>query len=351
MATLNKFKFTYKNNVTALVLCTLLCHVMLFFTFFFTGVTMMWLFNAFSILTYIMCLVPALKNSPWTLYKVFFIEILVHYLLASVCLGNSFAFFAHAIMLIPLCHYCDYASDHTKKRLLSRQVYILVTFLVIIFGQLIGAYTEPKYLIHQSWLTFSLSTFNIFIGTYAISNIMSQFHEKIEEIESQLTAENSELNLQAQTDELTGLFNRRHADVVLGDFIAENELFSLVLFDLDDFKQINDGYGHDCGDYVLKTIALHITQNLRKTDVVCRWGGEEILVIMPHCDMAETIKRAEHIRALVSEYRFEYAARKFSVTLTGGTAEYSEGDTALDLFNTADKNLYIGKRRGKNCII
>lgn len=351
MFTQIKLKYTYKSNVNALILCTLLCHVMLFCVFFFNGVTMMWLFNIFSVVTYCICLLPALKNSPWVLYKVFFIEILVHYLLASFCLGNNFAFFAHAIMLIPLCHYCDYASGHKEKRWISRPVYILVVFLIIIFGQLIGVYYKPMYVIEESGLTFLLTTFNILIGTYAVSNIMTQFHEKINAIENQLTAENSELNIEAQTDVLTGLYNRRHADEVLGDYIADGQLFSIVLFDLDDFKQINDTRGHDCGDYVLKTVSENIVQSLRKTDVVCRWGGEEILVIMPHCDSEETVRRADNIRKIIADFPFKYETNEFEVTITGGIAEYSEGDTALDLFNTADKNLYMGKKRGKNCIV
>lgn len=351
MAILYNPKKTYKGSIDLLVFCTLMCHVMLFAVFLANGATIMWLFNIFSVLTYLLCFVPSLKQNPWALYKVFYAEIMLHYLLTTFCVGNSFLFFIYVIMLIPMSHYCDYESDKKKKRFISPRVYIIAVFIAVVFGQLIGAMREPIYEIKYSQVVFLVSTLNIFISAFAITNVMSMFHEKIDYIEAHLTAENSELNLEAQTDALTELYNRRHADEILSSYIARGELFSIVLFDLDDFKVINDTYGHDCGDYVLKTVSRNITQSLRKTDVTCRWGGEEILVIMPRCDSDETKQRAENICRMLENYNFEYAARSFHVTITGGTAEFSAGDTALDLFNTADKNLYIGKKHGKNCIV
>ena len=155
-------------------------------------------------------------------------------------------------------------------------------------------------------------------------------------------------------DTLTHLLNRRNLLRYVNNSIeranSKNEPFCLLLFDLDNFKHINDTYGHDCGDEVLKMAARVIFKGVKSKDYVFRWGGEEILVLLKP-DYEMSMKIAERIRAEIEYQTIEYNEHQIKITATVGVAPYTPGSTPEKLFAIADKNLYIGKRNGKNRVV
>lgn len=155
-------------------------------------------------------------------------------------------------------------------------------------------------------------------------------------------------------DTLTHLLNRRNLLRYVNNSIeranSKNEPFCLLLFDLDNFKHINDTYGHDCGDEVLKMAARVIFKGVKSKDYVFRWGGEEILVLLK-TDYEMSMKIAERIRAEIEYQTIEYNEHQIKITATVGVAPYTPGSTPEKLFAIADKNLYIGKRNGKNRVV
>ncbi len=154
----------------------------------------------------------------------------------------------------------------------------------------------------------------------------------------------------AVTDKLTGLYNRYKFYQVANQEIERskrhNRPLSLILFDIDWFKKINDTYGHDAGDRVLRSIAKLLHNNLRKYDLIFRWGGEEFIVLAPETDATNAKKLAEKIRTLISSYDFKEPKE---VTVSLGVAELGENDTDIDsLVKRADNALYISKKDGRN---
>ena len=121
--------------------------------------------------------------------------------------------------------------------------------------------------------------------------------------------------------------------------------FSILLLDIDDFKKINDTYGHDVGDYVLKTVAKTLKENTRTTDVVGRWGGEEFIIVCENTNLDGSKILAEHLRDIVYKTNFEKVG---NITISLGIAQFKENDTISSVFKRADNRLYIAKTTGKN---
>lgn len=155
-------------------------------------------------------------------------------------------------------------------------------------------------------------------------------------------------------DALTHLLNRKTLQVCYNNSrkIAEKtgEPFCVMIMDLDDFKKVNDTYGHACGDEVLKTVAKIITHGISSNDFAFRWGGEEILVIF-NTTTNNAYNAAERIRRTIEENILMYKNERIRITATMGFAVYKQGITWQELFATADDNLYKGKISGKNQIV
>ncbi|MBX3661209.1 MAG: diguanylate cyclase [Burkholderiales bacterium] len=158
---------------------------------------------------------------------------------------------------------------------------------------------------------------------------------------------------QALRDSLTGLYNRRYFDEALERELAlaqrQDYPVSLVLIDIDHFKQLNDAHGHQAGDAVLQEMARHLTENCRAGDLVCRWGGEEFVVVMPHTPLAGALQRAESWRAGFGAHPFRFGGITLNNTLSAGVAVWPEhGGTEDELLRAADAALYRAKSGGRN---
>lgn len=159
----------------------------------------------------------------------------------------------------------------------------------------------------------------------------------------------AELTRLAITDALTGVWNRGHGEALMAADVAQASeqavALSVLMIDLDHFKAVNDTYGHQTGDHVLINVARRLTENVRSTDVVARWGGEEFAILMRHCDLDEAMNTAEHLRARISDGPLD-AVRV--VTASIGVAEHRPGEDIASLLARADKALYEAKRAGRN---
>ncbi len=162
----------------------------------------------------------------------------------------------------------------------------------------------------------------------------------------------------AVTDGLTGLHNRRYLDSHLTTLVerarARRRPLSLMITDIDRFKSINDGYGHDAGDDVLREFASRLRQNVRGIDLACRMGGEEFVVVMPDTEGAVAGKVAERIRAQIARQPFGIGkeGRTIDVTVSVGVSALRiEGDSVGDLLKRADLALYEAKNGGRNRVV
>ncbi|MCL6473863.1 MAG: sensor domain-containing diguanylate cyclase [Firmicutes bacterium] len=163
------------------------------------------------------------------------------------------------------------------------------------------------------------------------------------------------VGLLALTDGLTGLFNRRYMDIRLEEEISRSQRyhrrFSLILADVDHFKQINDTWGHATGDLVLQGVSRLLVENLRETELVFRYGGEEFLVILPEAALAQATSVAQRLREVIERHPFQTVdgSSILHVTFSAGVAEYpTHGTDKSTLLAAADQALYLAKQRGRN---
>lgn len=157
-------------------------------------------------------------------------------------------------------------------------------------------------------------------------------------------------------DSLTGLYNRRYMeetfDREIERMIRKERKLAVIMTDVDYFKTINDSYGHVVGDLVLAHIAQILKSNTRSSDIVCRYGGDEFILILPECSKAEAVARAEAIRTLVAQSELEFDGKRIrNITLSFGISELPESAlNRIDLICAADKALYLSKQSGRNRI-
>ena len=158
-----------------------------------------------------------------------------------------------------------------------------------------------------------------------------------------------ELAKLATTDTLTGIFNRRKMHELLGMEINKAKRYksplSLIMFDIDHFKMVNDTYGHSVGDSVLRTLVKIVKRNLRNTDYFCRWGGEEFLILSPETDLEMATTSAERLGMVTEKHSFEGVNR---ITISLGVTQFDEKDNVDSFLMRVNDALYIAKNRGRN---
>ena len=160
-----------------------------------------------------------------------------------------------------------------------------------------------------------------------------------------------ELARQAQVDELTGLPNRRAFDRTLAREVSLSRRYTralgLLVLDLDHFKRVNDAHGHEAGDEVLRELAAVVRANVRDSDLLARWGGEEFVLIAPHADLPQLAELGERIRGAVAAHPFKTG----SMTVSLGGTDFRPDDTAKNLFARADGALYEAKQAGRDRLV
>lgn len=349
----NKIKFTVNSRVALMALYTLNTMLMIIhclFLAFFAGthVQVMLTVNILSVLIYALCF-QLLKKRYMSIYTaVVFLEICIHMFLAVLCLGADYGFQLYFFVCVSVIFYTDYFSvklghRHVHGVSLSAASAVLY-FVTIVFAR----HHDPLYVLNEgtafgmlsvnSFLVISFSA--VFLGALARS----------------ATNTEAKLERQATHDMLTGMANRNYLLEQLHVFDEEEHLrdYWLAIMDIDDFKAINDVYGHNCGDYVLKSVADLIQSNSEGM-TSCRWGGEEFLLVGRE-GTTESGEKSSHeilerIRRAVEEKDFVYEGKKIKLTITIGMASHMEEQTIDEWINIADTKLYTGKKSGKNRLV
>lgn len=180
------------------------------------------------------------------------------------------------------------------------------------------------------------------VGSY-ITNLRTTIAKALETIEKL-----------AVTDELTEVYNRRRLLEILKEQKAfcdrGNKTFSICILDLDHFKQVNDSFGHETGDIVLKTVAGMIKHNIRDFDTIARYGGEEFMLVLCGTTEDEAMAFAERVREIVESIRFDNL-NDFCITISIGVSEYRPQESFQNTINRADKALYRAKELGRNRVV
>ena len=186
--------------------------------------------------------------------------------------------------------------------------------------------------------------------------VASAFYLKYMKSEEKIIQYYKRLEQLVNTDALTTLWNRRamneHLSILVNNHNKYQTDFSVTILDIDFFKKVNDTYGHQYGDYVLKTVAELMKQSFRKTDLLYRYGGEELIMIMPETNIEGALIPVQRLRRMVEEYDFEYNGVKAKVTVSIGlTMNYQNLSSSAEILKTADEALYRAKEGGRNRVV
>jgi len=191
-----------------------------------------------------------------------------------------------------------------------------------------------------------IAIFAIVSTYFAITNIktsrkLKNAYNKLEQI--------------AKTDPLTNLSNRRDMiEKIMHEqtrFSRNGNPFVLVMSDIDDFKKVNDDNGHDCGDFILETLADQMRSSVRKQDIIGRWGGEEFLMLLPETEIDGGVSLAEKIRKDIEVTSYVFNKKELNITMTFGVSVYDRPMNIDQCIKMADEALYEGKKKGKNCVV
>ena len=182
---------------------------------------------------------------------------------------------------------------------------------------------------------------------------VEQMQRELHAVEGRLHAAEN----QAATDWLTGLANRREAEELMVRKIQAGQAFCIMLFDLDNFKRVNDQHGHGAGDEVLRLIAHTIHGALRKEDVLARYGGDEFVVLARETPLVGARSLGDRVRKAVERTRISWQGQALALTVSvgatvaGGQARYEAGRTEREVLEAADRALYQAKESGRNCVV
>lgn len=191
-----------------------------------------------------------------------------------------------------------------------------------------------------------------FLVLDALTTLSNTVIDELNQANKELEKTKIELEILASTDKLTGIYNRTKLDDLFNNEIDRCQRyknnFGCAILDIDHFKQVNDTYGHLVGDQVIKDISNLINNNIRKSDIFGRWGGEEFVLILPQIDSHNMFIYLEKLRVLISNYSFKQVGTK---TISIGATLYQVNDTVDSITKRADDALYQAKEQGRNNVV
>lgn len=334
-------------------------HLTFLVIFFVIKLYTMTIFNVFSVTLYIvmgaLCTKDSFEKRALNWIRAMYFEISVHAFLCTLFLGADTCFFLYMMMTIPVVLYYLFltCSNDVFKRWTI--IFMLVSLVLLAAGLIIDHFCTPVYFATRRELsvfeTDMIRAVNIAFNLVLLFGFSTLFILEIHSLIKKLNETNERLNFTATHDALTGLYNRYSLNGMLSELKNSSEPFCIVMGDIDDFKKVNDTYGHECGDIVLKKVSQTIMNGLPENSTACRWGGEEILMIM-HGTSDVCLPVISRIKSDINSLGLVYEGREVRVSMTFGFAESREGSIVVDdLLNTVDKRLYKGKASGKNVII
>lgn len=340
-----KFKYSLLISLIGMV------HVCLVLLFCVLRIVPMVLVNTGSVLLYVTCLwaVRHDRNLHAVFYAIY-LEIIVQSFAATLCIGWRFGFPQYVIALVPFGYYMCHALLDSGRRYAIATVLGVIAMVSFISCRMLSMYFGALYQLDlPEAAEMGIYIFNSLCNFGFLFIITIIFLVEMQTATNQLQRQNEILDTMANIDPLTGLYNRRSMHTFLNN-AQENGPFCLVMCDIDDFKKINDTYGHDTGDNVLREIARIVQKEVDKHGRACRWGGEEMLLLI-HGDLEQARRISENIRHVVNSFVFCLKGQSIHCSITIGVAMHQDGEGIDHTITHADNNLYYGKRNGKNRVV
>lgn len=334
---------------TVAIMC--LVHAALLMITWYAGVIPLTVFNILSVIIYLFCIFLCKHGHIMPVYMSIIIEVSVYSTIAVYYIGWKSGSYNFLFSIVPIVIYFgSYLFKGTRRWsivLTLALIFALYAFLYIRYSNI-----NPVYEMSGTPRTVMMifSSFVMFFGVVFYSSLYI-ISSEIEMTGLEMT--NEQLSADASEDALTGLLNRRGFIPRVESLMKSDQPkhFCIAFCDIDNFKRINDTYGHDCGDEVLSHIASMIKKEMSGCDI-CRWGGEEIVILMKDYDFISARQTMEYLRKLIETTPTVFFNKRISVTITIGLVKYIESfRRAEDLIKIADGRMYYGKQHGKNILV
>lgn len=326
--------------VLLFICVNILAHIFFFVVFSITDVPEMRNMNIISIVLFFVILYLALFKYQFVVTCYATIALLCYYAVScTYILGYN----KNAVLLFPVMLFAVYTMFPFKRNHLNKIAGIIaIAYLLTVYLKILGnaKYIDQIYYIEYVNMIFAITSCLFIIN---VENLAQTFVNRYSPINKNI------LSKEAYQDFLTGLWNRRFMELEF-DKISKGDRGIIVLADIDFFKKVNDTYGHNTGDHVLKKVSDIYRENLKETDVICRWGGEEFLFYLKNTTEYDAIVRLNKIRLLVQSTEFQYGKDKFNITVSFGLSVVDASIHIDKNIDRADKAMYYCKNNGRNLV-
>ena len=339
----NSFMFTI------VIMC--LVHLTLLALMYFEKVTPLVQINIMSVIVYLFCIVLSRFGHIMPVYVSLILEVAVYVIASCHYIGWKCGSVCFLCAIVPIIIYFGCFLFKGKQR------WIIVFLLLANYAMYVTLYVrladvkpifEVSDIMQKILMIFSSFVMIFSVIVYSVIYIYSSEYQMVS-----LEEKNQKLSVDAKEDALTSLLNRRGFLPVVESLMKSDTPthFCVSFCDIDNFKRINDSYGHDCGDEVLRHITWIIKKEMHGCDI-CRWGGEEIIILMKDYDLAVAREKMEYLRKCIESNPTVFFNRRVDATITIGLAEYEDiFKEPDDIIKKADERMYYGKQHGKNILI
>lgn len=338
------------NTFTFLLWAALVAHVIYAAMFLFVRQYILFVVSAVQIVYFISIMGKKDKNGKGALVQMVGMAFCVYVglVLSTLLIGKDCYFNMVLLSLIPVSFFLEYLVRNSSTLSYILSTIIFITNIAFIFIN--DKYVSGNILNNTEKNIFQCFNTAVAIFLTVFSAIV--FMAEVFNISSGLTRQNKKLNELANYDPLTRLLLRRPMLENIDKCVEQKKLYAkeyvICIGDIDFFKKFNDTYGHECGDVVLKTVSKVISDGVGSNNYVCRWGGEEILILIPDSTIYDSQKLIEEVRKKIEGTVINYKNTNVHVTMTFGISSSEKHIMSHDVIVAADKALYTGKESGRN---
>lgn len=343
--------FLVHNSIIFTVAVICLVHAILLVMMAIVDVPPLVQFNILSVVVYLFCVLLCKFGHFMPVFVSVVLEVSIYTFISTYYIGFRCATYCFLFSIVPIIIYLGCYLFKGIKRLYVVLLLVL-NFTAFVFLYMRYAMAQPVFELTPAARTVIVifSSFAMVIATVFYSAIYI-YSSEVEM--TNLERKNKQLSADAQEDELTSLLNRRGFLPLVETFMdnEQSNHFCIAFCDIDNFKRINDSYGHDCGDEVLRHITKLIKREMMGCDI-CRWGGEEIIIFMKDYDLTVAKEKMEYLRKYIESNPTVFFNKRIYATITIGLEEnrdiYNDPE---DIIKVADERMYYGKQHGKNILI
>ena len=377
---LKSLELTGKASIAVVCFLTGAMHAIFLLFFINYRVTPLAYFNIGSVVFYMIFAVHTVFTKELKHYLLdvllIFTEIVIHAVLCTLLVGVDTFFVLYPIIALPICGYFLFFNLSNRRTFLTAVIVMVgITFIVtgvsVAVAEFFGGYIPTNVAVLSRKEKMMLRVLNITFAALVLFSFTTLFYVEMNRMMKRLRESAEQLRYTATHDALTGLTNRRSFWEYFDALCNDDKHYNIAMGDLDNFKRINDTYGHGCGDMVLKSVSGIILEMTAENEIACRWGGEEMVVVFMG-DRDEALRRLEEIRNKIQSLALQYSGLDIHVTMTFGFADSGEIGLAVSethtekkeeteeakkrfavesLISMVDKRLYVGKTGGKNMVV